>query len=93
MSQPDIAKLILLLGSPHDGEVIAAARALVRALKQQGMDLHDFAAITESMAAFNTTDPARLKQLINRLQARWDDLRTEEVIARMAAARAKETVE
>jgi hypothetical protein len=36
-----LAKLILLLGSSHDGEIIAAAHALVRTLASARLDLHD----------------------------------------------------
>jgi hypothetical protein len=37
-------QLILLLGSNHDGAVVAAARALVRVLAAEGRTLHDLAA-------------------------------------------------
>src|SRR5262249_35397989 len=40
-----IAKRLLLLGSDKDGEVLAAARALVRRLEAEGRDLHDLAAV------------------------------------------------
>jgi hypothetical protein len=36
-----IAKLIPRLASPHDGEVIATARAVGRALQSAGCDWHD----------------------------------------------------
>jgi hypothetical protein len=38
-----LAKLIRLLGSDREGEVLAAAAALKRVLKENGSDLHDFA--------------------------------------------------
>jgi hypothetical protein len=38
-----ISKLIMLLGSEKDGEVLNAARALHRELKTQGKDWHDLA--------------------------------------------------
>lgn len=39
-----IAKVLPLLASPHDGEVLGAARAIVRALAADGLDLHALAA-------------------------------------------------
>jgi hypothetical protein len=45
---PKIAKLIPLLASDHDGEVVATARAIDRTLKSAGLDLHDLA---QAMAA------------------------------------------
>jgi hypothetical protein len=38
-----VAKLIPRLASPHDGEVIATARAVGRALQSAGCDWHDLA--------------------------------------------------
>ncbi len=38
-----IAKLVPLLGSNHDGEVVAAARSIVRVLDAKGLTLHDLA--------------------------------------------------
>jgi hypothetical protein len=35
-----IRKLVLLLGSPYDAEVVTAARALTRYLNGLGLDLH-----------------------------------------------------
>jgi hypothetical protein len=40
-----IAKALMLLGSPQDGEALAAARALGRLLEGAGMDLHGLAAL------------------------------------------------
>ncbi|QGY01471.1 hypothetical protein MMSR116_05820 [Methylobacterium mesophilicum SR1.6/6] len=39
-----LAKLLLMLGSDVDGEVVNAARMLVRTLASEDMDLHDLAA-------------------------------------------------
>jgi hypothetical protein len=44
---PKVASLLRLLGSPVDGEALAAARALDRTLKGVGRDLHALAAIVE----------------------------------------------
>lgn len=39
-----LGKLILLLGSNHDGEVVATVRAISSSLAAEGFDLHDLAA-------------------------------------------------
>jgi hypothetical protein len=39
-----IALIVPRLGSPHDGEIIASARAIERTLKGAGLDWHDMAA-------------------------------------------------
>jgi hypothetical protein len=36
-----LAKLIALLGSDHDGEVVAAARAATRLMREHDLDWHD----------------------------------------------------
>jgi hypothetical protein len=41
---PTLGKLIPRLASNHDGEILAAARAIGRALKSSGHDWHDLAA-------------------------------------------------
>ena len=41
---PTLGKLIPLLASNHDGEVIATARAIDRLLRSSGRDWHDLAA-------------------------------------------------
>ncbi len=38
---PRLCKLLLMLSSPHDGEVVAAARAIAAALNNAGHDWHD----------------------------------------------------
>jgi len=43
-ASPVIGKLIPLLASDHDGEVLAAARAIGRLLASKGRDWHDLAA-------------------------------------------------
>jgi hypothetical protein len=43
-ASPVIGKLIPLLASDHDGEVLAAARAIGRMLASNGGDWHDLAA-------------------------------------------------
>jgi hypothetical protein len=43
MSAEKIGKLIKMLSSPNDGEVVAAARAIVRTLQAEGTDIHELA--------------------------------------------------
>jgi hypothetical protein len=49
-----LAKLIRLLGSPQEGEVVAAARAIQRTLASESLDLHDLVD-----ALFPAAQPAR----------------------------------
>ncbi|MEG9503905.1 MAG: hypothetical protein MIN69_18935 [Methylorubrum extorquens] len=63
--KPEVAdrltKLLLLLGSAVDGEVLNAARALVRVLDAEDMDLHDLAgalALVPGRAAPASMSPA-----------------------------------
>jgi hypothetical protein len=44
MNIEKIQKLLKLLSSPIDGEVVAAAHALQRVLKEEGTDIHELAA-------------------------------------------------
>lgn len=43
MTEEKLQKLIKLLSSPNDGEVVAAARAILRQLQAEGSDIHDLA--------------------------------------------------
>ena len=40
---PKLSKLIPMLATVHDGEVVATARAIGRTLESAGLDLHDLA--------------------------------------------------
>lgn len=42
---PKLAKLIPLLSSDKDGEVVATARAIERTLRAEGFDWHDLASV------------------------------------------------
>lgn len=53
-----IGKTVALLGSPEDGEALAAARAIGRTLEAAGMDWHAFAAMVQASAETK----ARLRQ-------------------------------
>lgn len=44
---PTVGKLMRLLASDHDGEIVNAARALQRVLGNVGLDLNDFARMIE----------------------------------------------
>ena len=56
-ASPMIGKLIPLLASDHDGEVLAAARAIGRMLASKGRDWHDLAAAI-SGASQNGASPS-----------------------------------
>ena len=47
MNTEKIGKLIKMLSSPNDGEVVAAARAILRTLAQEGADIHELATRVE----------------------------------------------
>lgn len=48
---PQLAKLIPLLASNHDGEVVATARAIERVLRNAGHDWHDLADVIVAQSA------------------------------------------
>ena len=48
-----LSKLLRMLTSDHDGEVVAAARSINRALKSAGLDIHVLAAAIERDGAGN----------------------------------------
>jgi hypothetical protein len=52
-----IAKLIRLLGSDQDGEIVATVKALQRTLKNDGLDLH---ALATSLTGTKTANPKDL---------------------------------
>lgn len=70
-----LGKAVALLGSPADGEVIAAARAIGRTLDAAGMDWHGLAAMVTAEAArqaapaftFATTGPRTARKLMAHL--------------------------
>lgn len=51
MNAEKIGKLIKLLSSSNDGEVVAAVRALQRTLEADGMDIHDLAKRVEARSS------------------------------------------
>jgi len=50
---PKLTKLLPLLGTNHDGEALAAVRAIERTLKSAGLDFHDLASSLEAIAALS----------------------------------------
>lgn len=50
---PKLTKLLPLLGTNHDGEALAAVRAIERTLKSAGLDFHDLASSLEAAATLN----------------------------------------
>jgi hypothetical protein len=70
-----LGKAVALLGSPADGEVIAAARAIGRTLDAAGMDWHALAALVSAEAArqaaprftFATSAPRTARKLMAHL--------------------------
>jgi hypothetical protein len=42
---PKLSKMLLMLSSNYDGDVVAAARAITKILQDAGSDWHDLAAI------------------------------------------------
>ena len=54
--------LIRLLSSDRDGEIVAAARALIRTLRSAGCDIHDLAAHIEHANGGGLTD-AEMRKL------------------------------
>jgi hypothetical protein len=56
-----VGKLLRLLSSPNDGEVLGAARALLRTLTSNGLDVHTLAERVERNG-FNKNDAQQLYQ-------------------------------
>ena len=52
-----LAKLVRLLASNVDGEVLAAVRAIGRTLEASGCDIHDFAGLVEAPPTAPSTHP------------------------------------
>jgi hypothetical protein len=50
-----LSKLVRILTSDRDGEVVAAARSISRTLKSAGLDIHVLAAVIERADAGNAT--------------------------------------
>jgi hypothetical protein len=57
-----LKKLLLMLSSSQDGEVVNAARAIGRALQASGKDWHDLARRLSAPARVNTAEQAPPRQ-------------------------------
>lgn len=64
MNRPMVAKCVRLLSSPVDGEVVAAARSLLRILATTGHDIHDIAREIEVAPAPPKSSNGNLTRLI-----------------------------
>lgn len=67
---PRLAALLPLLGSSHDGEIVATARAIDRTLASVGADLHD---LTATFQAGARALPQQQQKARPRT-ARWSDM-------------------
>jgi hypothetical protein len=69
---PVISRLIPRLGSPHDGEVVATARAIERVLKSEKRDWHDVAAaVTAPATAALPRQPYRAESAESAVIRAW----------------------
>ena len=66
MNTDKVTKLIKMLSSPNDGEVIAAARALQRTLASEGADIHDLAARVEGGGKLSPAERTRIYEQARR---------------------------
>ena len=60
MNTEKIGKLIKMPSSPNDGEVVAAARAILRTLAQEGADIHELATRVEGGGKLSEADMRRV---------------------------------
>lgn len=95
-----LGKAVALLGSPHDGEVLAAVRAIGRTLDAAGLDWHGLAALVTAEAGrqaappftFATAPPRTARKLMAHLARQpgatpADRARLERLRARLLGAR------
>jgi hypothetical protein len=66
MNADKIGKLLKMLSSSSDGEVVAAARALLRTLESEGSDIHDLAARVESGGKLSPAERERIYEQARR---------------------------
>lgn len=74
IAAPMLTKLIPLLGSNHDGEVVATVRAIERTLSGIGNDFHDLAAALTAKAVPVPTAPAAQPRRDYGEAPTWEDL-------------------
>ena len=66
MNADKVGKLIRMLSSSNDGEVVAAARALMRTLESEGSDIHDLAARVEGGGKLSPAERERIYEQARR---------------------------
>jgi hypothetical protein len=62
MNSDKIGKLIKMLSSSNDGEVVAAARAIMRTLEAEGTDIHELAQRVEG----RKLSPAEMQRIYDK---------------------------
>jgi hypothetical protein len=80
---PVVARMIPRLGSPHDGEIIATAKAIERTLKSQKLDWHDVAAAVVAQAPpiqWNYESPCAESDKARQMRARLEIISREDWI-------------
>jgi hypothetical protein len=71
-----LTKLLLMLSSDRDGEVVAAVRAIDRTLKDAGADWHDFAArLLVSAKARSSHRATRARRTETNTDGNWHEMR------------------
>jgi hypothetical protein len=76
---PQLGKLVLMLSSNHDGEIVATARAIDRVLRSHRLDWHDFAqAICLPAPAARPCDDADWRDLLAFCASRMNRLNSRE---------------
>jgi hypothetical protein len=90
MNTDKVTKLIKMLSSSNDGEIVAAARALMRTLEADGNDIHDLAKRIESGGGGGISPAERARLYEEALQRARREARRE--AEREAATRTADTV-
>ena len=71
-SQDKLCKLLLMLLSTHDGEVVSAARAIGRELKAEGQDWHWLVKKLNGHAALPASDANLREEVEKAICANWE---------------------
>jgi hypothetical protein len=83
---PKLRKLLPLLSSDKDGEVVATARAIERTLRSEGFDLHDLAAVVErEPERTSPVHPDPQPYSYRPRPCRWERLRSDEKVVALDA--------
>jgi hypothetical protein len=70
-----LEKLLRMLSSPREGEVVAAAQAIMRTLKGVGADIHELAACVKRAA--ERDKPAAARDMWRDVEPNWQEIATE----------------